>query len=87
MARLTKLDKMTNDDKKLLIDSYRNAPNDADFPPEVLALVYGFSLPWLQKKRCEGDGIPFFKPTAKTVLYKKKDVVDYVNSRRLSHTA
>ncbi|KAF1025025.1 MAG: hypothetical protein GAK29_02194 [Acinetobacter bereziniae] len=87
MSRLTKLDRMSNEEKKALIDDYRNAPTDSDFSPEVLSLVYGFSLPWLQKKRCEGNGIPFFKPTAKIVLYKKQDVIDWVNSQRLSHTA
>lgn len=87
MRRLTKLDRMSNDEKRDLISDYRSAPDDADFPPEVLSLVYGFSLPWLQKKRCEGGGIPFFKPTSKTVLYKKLDIVEYVNNQRLSHTA
>lgn len=87
MSRLTKLDRMTDDEKSCLVNDFRNAPDDADFPPEALALVYGFSLPWLQKKRCEGNGIPFFKPTSKMVLYKKCDVINYVNDNRLSHTA
>jgi hypothetical protein len=87
MSRLTKLDRLSNEEKQSLIIDYRNAPDDSDFPPEVLSLVYGFSLPWLQKKRCEGDGIPFYKPNAKIVLYKKQDVIEWVNNQRLSHTA
>ena len=87
MGRLTKLDRLSAEEKKMLVDDFRNAPEDSDFSPKVIALAYGFSLPWLQKKRCEGGGIPFFKPTSKTVLYKKKDVVEYINNHRMMHTA
>ncbi|AOA58177.1 hypothetical protein [Acinetobacter larvae] len=86
MARLTKIDKMTEAQKKELISDYRDASPDTEFPPEVISLVYHLSLPWLQKKRCEGGGIPFTKPSAKTVLYRKQDVLQYMDDNRLKHT-
>lgn len=87
MARLTKIDKMSEPEKKALIKDFRNAPSDAEFTPETISLVYHLSLAWLQKKRCEGGGIPFSKPTAKTVLYRKSDVLEYMDNNRLKHTA
>lgn len=70
-----------------MIKDFRNAPLEAEFTPETISLVYHLSLAWLQKKRCEGGGIPFTKPTAKTVLYKKDDVLGFMESNRLQHTA
>lgn len=87
MARLTKLDKLSAEEKKVLVEDFRNSPEESLFTPEAVSLACGFSLPWLQKKRCEGGGIPFSKPTSKTVLYKKKDVMDYVENHRMLHTA
>ena len=86
MSRKTKLDRMTAKDKRELALSFQTAPLNAEFSPEALAIVFGFSLPWLQKKRCEGGGIPFSKPSAKVVLYKKQDVLNYIDSNRMSHT-
>lgn len=87
MTRLTKIDKMSEYQKKALIKDFRNAPMESEFTPETISLVYHMSLAWLQKKRCEGGGIPFTKPTAKTVLYKKDDVLSFMESNRLQHTA
>lgn len=87
MGRLTKIDKMSECQKKALIKDFRNALLEAEFTPETIALVYHLSLAWLQKKRCEGGGIPFTKPTAKTVLYKKEDVLEFMDNNRLQHTA
>lgn len=87
MSRLTKLDKMSEPEKKALIKYYNQASEDSEHTPETLALVFGFSLAWLQKKRCEGGGIQFSKPTSKVVLYKKSDVTDYIEANRLKHTA
>lgn len=87
MSRLTKLDKMTAEEKEKVILYYNQSDHESEHPPETLALVYGFSLPWLQKKRCEGGGIHFSKPTAKTILYKKAHVLEYLDENRLSHTA
>ena len=87
MSRLTKIDRMTAEEKKALIDSFHVAPGTAEFSPEALALACNFSLPWLQKKRSVGGGIPFSKPNRTTVLYRKQDVLDYIEASRLKHTA
>ncbi|WP_425917886.1 DNA-binding protein [Acinetobacter sp. TSRC1-2] len=87
MGRLTKIDKRSECQKKALIKDFRNAPMEPKFTPETIALVYHLSLAWLQKKRCEGGRIPFTKPTAKTVLYKKEDVLGFIDNNRLQHTA
>jgi len=87
MARLTKIDKMTAEERSFKIKEFQQAPYESHFPPEVLSLVYNISLAWLQKKRCDGGGIPFSKPTARTILYKKADVLDYMERQKLLHTA
>ena len=87
MCYISKIKRMTDVEKSQVIETYHNASDEAVFPPETLFLVYGFSLPWLQKKRCEGGGIPFFKPTPKKVFYKKSDVIEYINNNRMLHTA
>ncbi|MFH7808824.1 DNA-binding protein [Acinetobacter sp. BSP-153] len=87
MARLTKLDRLSVEERKALVEDFRNSPDDGLFTPEAVSLACGFSISWLQKKRCEGGGIPFSKPTVRTILYKKQDVLDYVNNHRMLHTA
>lgn len=86
MSRLTKLDKMTPEEKIAAIDDYRNAPNDAVFPPETIALVYHVSLALLQKMRCEGTGPIFSKLSIRKILYKKADILDWLKVRELKHT-
>lgn len=87
MSRLTKLDKMTQGEKTVVVEDYRNAPDDAMFPPEAIALAYHMSLSLLQKMRCEGTGPVFSKPSSKTILYKKADVLEWLKARELKHTA
>lgn len=87
MSRATKLDRMSHEEKKALIDDFRSAAPEAEFPPEVIALAYSLSLSWLQKKRCNGGGIPFSKPTSRTVLYRKSDVLEFMDANRHKHTA
>ena len=44
MKRLTKIDKMSEPEKKALIKYYNQASEDSEHTPETLALVFGFSL-------------------------------------------
>ena len=53
--RLTKVDRMTNEEKDKITQSFWNAPNEAVFPPEDVSVVFNISLSWLQAKRCKGD--------------------------------
>jgi len=83
MARLTKLDRMSVEQKAAEAIKFWASPIDAAFPPETKV-----SLPWLQLKRCDGGGIPFMKPEGtRKVLYRKSDVIDFFHSRKLKHTA
>ncbi|MFI7961829.1 DNA-binding protein, partial [Acinetobacter baumannii] len=50
-------------------------------------IVMHVSLPWLQKKRCEGGGIPFSKPHKRQVNYVKADVLAYIEQNKMAHTA
>ncbi|WP_347460331.1 DNA-binding protein [Acinetobacter thermotolerans] len=86
MSRLTKLDKMTQEEKTAVIEDYRNAPDDAMFPPEAIALTCHISLSLLQKMRCEGTGPVFSKLSAKTILYKKEDVLNWITEREQKRT-
>ncbi|MDQ9805798.1 DNA-binding protein, partial [Acinetobacter baumannii] len=56
MSRLTKLDRMTHAEKEAAKKEFWEAADNQTFPPETVAIVMHVSLPWLQKKRCEGGG-------------------------------
>lgn len=57
------------------------------FPPEIIAIVLGVSLSWLQKKRCEGGGIPYSKIHYRKIVYRKSDVISYINSHITNSTS
>lgn len=86
--RLNKLDRMTLEQRAAEAIKFWAAPDDALFTPEIVAVVLGMSLSWLQNKRCGGDGIPFFKPDGKKIIfYQKSDVTEFINKNKLAHTA
>ena len=88
MSRLTKLDKMSIEQRTAEAIKFWASPVDAAFPPETIAITFEVSLPWLQLKRCDGGGIPFMKPEGtRKVLYKKADVIDFFHGKKLKHTA
>ena len=86
MHRVTKIDRMTNEDKQNAILKFWNLPEEAIFPPEIVALVCDVSLSWLQVKRCKGDGIPFVKIGQRKIGYVKKDVLNFLLNRRCINT-
>lgn len=87
MSRLTKIDKMTEEQRVSAVNGFMNATPEESFRPEVVALYLGVSLAQLQKLRCIGGGPCFCKPTGRTILYKKQDVLDWINQSRMKHTA
>lgn len=88
MTRLTKLDRMSIEQKTAEAIEFWSSPIDATFPPETIAIAFKVSLPWLQLKRCDGGGIPYHKPEGtRKVLYRKADVLNFFNSKKLQHTA
>lgn len=52
--------------------------------PEQVAQVTGISAANLKKMRYERRGIPFYKPTLKTVLYDRGEVDRYIKSQRVT---
>lgn len=87
MKRQNQLQLMTEEEKRVEYDRFWSADEQSFFPPITIAIVLNKSLAWLQKKRCDGGGIPFTKPSGnKIVFYKKSDVLDFLNSKKMHHT-
>lgn len=74
-------------DKQAEIDKFNAANEDEEFSPESLAAILDVSTSWLQKKRCEGGGIPFAKVHYRKIIYKKSDVLAYIERRRIQSTS
>lgn len=73
--------------KQAEIDKFNAANDDEEFSPESLAAILDVSTSWLQKKRCEGGGIPFAKVHYRKIIYKKADVLAYIERRRILSTS
>ncbi len=88
MKRQNALQRMTEEQKRLETERFWVADNNAQFTPVTIAIVLGKSLAWLQKKRCDGNGIPFSKPDGnKIIYYQKADVLEFLNKNKMQHTA
>lgn len=74
-------------DKNAEIEKFNAANDDEEFSPESLAVILDVSTSWLQKKRCEGGGIPFAKVHYRKIIYKKADVLAYIESKRIESTS
>lgn len=84
---MSKLSSMTTAEKKIEIERFQNANDSEAFSPDVIAIVLDVSLSWLQKKRCEGGGIPFSKIHYRKIVYKKADVVSYIQRQTINSTS
>jgi hypothetical protein len=73
--------------KQAEIDKFNAANDDEEFSPESLAAILDVSISWLQKKRCEGGGIPFAKVHYRKIIYKKADVLAYIERKRIESTS
>lgn len=74
-------------DKNAEIEKFNAANDDEEFSPESLAVILDVSISWLQKKRCEGGGIPFAKVHYRKIIYKKADVLAYIERKRIQSTS
>ncbi|MCV7485080.1 helix-turn-helix domain-containing protein [Acinetobacter baumannii] len=74
-------------DKNAEIEKFNAANDDEEFSPESLAVILDVSTSWLQKKRCEGGGIPFAKVHYRKIIYKKADVLAYIERKRIQSTS
>lgn len=86
MKRQNALQRMTEEQKRLETERFWSASNDEFFTSTTVAIALKKSVDWLQKKRCAGDGIPFIKTGHKSILYKKQDVLDYLEQQKQKHT-
>jgi hypothetical protein len=86
--RVSKFDKMTNEQKTAECIKFWAAPNDALFTQETLACVFNKSISWFQLKRCTGGGIPYHKePRQRSILYKKSDAIEYFSPSTKQNTS
>ena len=86
MSRPTKIDRMSDEAKEKAIQRFWQLPESAIFPPEIVALVCGVSLSWLQVKRCQGDGITFVKVGPRKIGYMKKDIMKFFELKKCQNT-
>lgn len=87
MKRQNQLQRMTEEEKRLESEKFWSADENSCFPPVTIAIILNKSLAWLQKKRCNGGGIPFVKPAGnKIIYYKKADVLQFLNQNKMQHT-
>ncbi|GAB2572402.1 hypothetical protein GCM10027033_29970 [Leucobacter ruminantium] len=56
-------------------------------PDDVADLIPGMSRGLLAKLRFQGDGPKFLKPTPRTVLYRERDVVAWIEASEQTSTA
>lgn len=88
MSRLSKLARMTIEEKTQAFERFEQASSESLFPPEIIALVFNVSESWLQKMRSLGGGIPFSKPNGiNRVQYQKHDVVNYFTENKRQSTS
>lgn len=73
---------VTEDEKMNMKQFVIDNPPDTPLTPEYAASYLGVSTATLQKMRCQDtNGIPFFKPGARCVVYYKSDLDEYLTSR------
>ncbi|NUF16828.1 helix-turn-helix domain-containing protein [Acinetobacter lactucae] len=74
-------------DKQAERDKFNAANDDEEFSSESLAVILDVSTSWLQKMRCVGGGIPFSKVHYRKIIYKKADVLAYIERKRVESTS
>ena len=82
-----KLWKNVTEDEKIKMKQFViDNPDNTPLPSEYAASYLGISTATLQKMRCEdSNGIPFFKPRARCVVYYKRDLDNYLTDEPAYH--
>lgn len=62
------------------LNNFLSAPADALLPTKIVAAYLNKSISWFNCKAVSGGGIPYIKLGNKR-LYKKQDVLDWLNSQ------
>ena len=77
---------VTEDEKMKMKQFVINNPPNTPLTPEYAASYLGVSTATLQKMRCEDtNGIAFFKPRPRCVVYYKRDLDDYLTDEPAYH--
>lgn len=83
---LRNLTAVSEEEKSKVLNRFLMAHEDQLFPQEVVALYLNCS-PWtLAKMRTEDEALPFSKIGSR-VAYKKRDVLNYLQSKTVTNTA
>jgi hypothetical protein len=82
------LNKVTAADVAAKRTEFWSAGNDFELPRDVTAAGLSRSMAWMEKAAIEGGGPPYRK-CARGVLYRKGDVLEWLNanSQRVTSTA
>jgi hypothetical protein len=70
---------MPDKDRATILAAFYAAPDDALFDEKTIAAVRDCSLATMQRDRWAGTGIPFIKPTPRTVRYRKSTVNNWLD--------
>lgn len=68
-----------------LINEFESAPTSTLFAQKTIAALLDCSTQLLERNRWLGAGIPFLK-IGRTVRYRKKDVLDYLENQNAYHS-
>ncbi len=71
-----------NEEDLMMMKVFWNAPDEAFFGQEYIAVVTCKAIRTLEMERCRGISIPFRKVGGR-VLYRKVDVVKFLESHEL----
>lgn len=65
-----------------LVRQFWDAPMEALFRPPVIALVLCKTQAWAERKRTVGGGPRFIRIGRRSVVYRKSDVLEWLNSQQ-----
>ena len=65
-----------------LLNEFDSAPESALFNQQTLAAVFSCSTQLLERNRWAGTGVPYMK-IGRKVLYRKKDVLNFLQQQKL----
>jgi hypothetical protein len=66
-----------------LVNIFWAAPNEAFFGQETIAPVTNASAKTLEANRWKGVGIPYRKTSGRRILYRKSDVITWLEGHQL----
>jgi predicted DNA-binding transcriptional regulator AlpA len=62
-----------------LLNEFYGAHLETLFPQSTLCAITGYSSAWAERKRWEGNGVPFRK-LGRAIRYRKSDILCYLES-------